>query len=183
MAIEIEKKYRLTEEQRARVSENLREINAEYKGEDFEENNIFQESVLSENPPILRIRKIAGKTLLTYKKRIQNEFAVKHQTEYETEVGDARATEKIIESIGFVKSLVYEKRRKMWRFKTVEIVFDELPFGSFMEIEGSITAIAEAEMLLDIEDYEVVHETYPQLTARLGKQNGDVIEARFVDSK
>ena len=179
MAIETEKKYRLTEDQRKQVLENLLDIDAEYKGEDFEENNIFQESVLSENPPILRIRKIAGKTILTYKKRLQNEFAVKQQTEYETEVSDAPATENIIKSIGFIKSLVYEKRRKTWRFKTVEIVLDELPFGYFMEIEGSITAIAEAEMLLDIEDYEVVHETYPQLTARSGKQSGDVIEARF----
>lgn len=182
MAIETEKKYRLTEEQRERVLENLREIKAEYKGEDFEENNIFQESVLSENPPILRIRKIAGKAILTYKKRIQNEFAVKQQTEYETEVSDAHAAKKIIENLGFVKSLVYEKQRKTWLFKTVEIVLDELPFGDFMEIEGSMTAIAEAEMLLEAEDFEVVHETYPQLTARSGKQSGDVIEARFIKS-
>ena len=179
MAIETEKKYRLTEEQRERILKNLQEIKAEYEGEDFEENNIFQESVLSENPPILRIRKIAGKAVLTYKQRIQNEFAVKQQTEYETEVGDAHATEKIIESVGFIKSLVYEKRRKTWRFRKVEIVLDELPFGYFMEIEGSMTAIAEAEMFLEAEDFEVVHETYPQLTARSGKQNGEVIEARF----
>ncbi len=179
MAIETEKKYRLTEKQRERVLENLQEINAEYEGEDFEENNIFQENVLSENPPILRIRKIAGKALLTYKKRIQNEFAVKQQTEYETEVSDAHATGKIIEGLGFVKSLVYEKRRKTWRFKMVEIVLDELPFGLFMEIEGSITAIAEAEMFLDAEDFVVEHETYPQLTGSLVKQNGEVIEAKF----
>jgi hypothetical protein len=48
-----------------------------------------------------------------------------------------------------------------------------------MEIEGAITAIKEAEMLLGIEDLETEHETYPRLTARLGKQVGDKIEARF----
>lgn len=179
MAIETEKKYRLSEDQRETILENLLEINAEYKGEVFEENSIFQERKLSETPPILRIRKIGDKTIFTYKKRVQNDFAVKQQIEYETEVGDADATEKIIESLGFVKMLVYEKRRKIWHFRQVEIVLDELPFGLFMEIEGSITAIAEAEMFLDAEDFEVEHETYPRLTARLGKQNGNMIESRF----
>lgn len=179
MAIEIEKKYRLTDEQRKHVLENLREMGAEYKGEDFEENSIFQSDFLVEDGGVLRIRKTVGKTILTYKKRIRNELAVKQQIEYETEVGDAEAIEKIIENLGCEKTLLYEKQRKTWHFREVEIVIDELPFGSFMEIEGSVTAIAEAEMLLDMEDFEVEHQTYPRLTAKLGKQNGNVIEARF----
>src|SRR5687768_9837612 len=179
MAIEIEKKYRLTDELREQVLENLKEISAEYKGEDFEENSIYQGDFLVETGSVLRIRKTGDKTILTYKKRIRNEFAVKQQIEYETEVGDADAIEKIIENLGCVKTLVYEKRRKTWRFRRVEIVLDELPFGSFMEIEGSITAIAEAEMFLGAEDFEVEHETYPGLTGKLGKQIGGVIEARF----
>ena len=40
-------------------------------------------------------------------------------------------------------------------------------------------SIKEAEMILGIEDLEVEHETYPRLTARLGKQVGGIIEARF----
>lgn len=179
MAIEIEKKYRLTGKQRVQVLENLQEIRADYEGEVFEENSIFQSDFLVESGGVLRIRKIADKTILTYKKRIRNEFAIKQQIEYETEVGDAKMIEKIVENLGCVKVLVYEKRRATWHFRKVEIVVDELPFGSFMEIEGSITAIAEAEMLLDIEDFEVEHETYPSLTGKLGKQNGKVIEARF----
>ncbi len=81
--------------------------------------------------------------------------------------------------MGLVKNLVYEKRRKTYKFRDVEIVLDELPFGFFMEIEGSFTAIAEAEMFIGAEDFEIEHETYPRLTARLGKQNGDAVEARF----
>ena len=180
MTIEIEKKYRLTERQRKQVLENLKEINAEYKGEVFEENSIFQSDFLVESGGVLRIRKTAGKTILTYKKRIRNEFAVKQQIEYETEISDAEMIEKIVENLGCVKTLVYEKRRQTWHFRKVEIVLDELPFGSFMEIEGSVTAIAEAEILLDMEDFEVEHETYPGLTGKLGKLNGKVIEARFV---
>jgi hypothetical protein len=48
-----------------------------------------------------------------------------------------------------------------------------------MEIEGSLTGIKEAEMLLGIEDLETEHETYPRLTAQLGKKTGSMIESRF----
>jgi hypothetical protein len=61
----------------------------------------------------------------------------------------------------------------------VEIVIDDLPFGLYLEIEGSVTAIKEAEMLLDLDELEAEHKTYPILTSELGIKNGDVIEARF----
>jgi adenylate cyclase class 2 len=173
------KKYRLTEQQFNEIADELKEIGAEFIGEDFEENSIYGGAGLSENNAILRIRKTQNKTILTYKKRIQNDFSVKQQIEHETEVADSEAIEKIVEGLGLKKNLVYEKRRKTWKFRRVEIVLDELPFGFFMEIEGSFTAIAEAEMFIGAEDFETEHETYPRLTAKLGKQNGSVTEARF----
>lgn len=179
MAIEIEKKYRLSDEQREMILENLQEIGAEFVGEDFEENNIYGGGILEEQTAVLRIRKTQDKTFLTYKRRIAGEFAIKQQTEYETAVENADEMEKIVESLGLTKVLIYEKRRKTWRFRQVEIVLDELPFGNFMEIEGAITAIGEAEMFLDAEDFEVEHETYPRLTARLGKNVSGVIIAEF----
>ncbi|HEX9962347.1 MAG TPA: class IV adenylate cyclase [Pyrinomonadaceae bacterium] len=179
MAIEIEKKYRLTAAQCERISLALAEIGAEFQGVDFEENTLYRGGVLDEKNAVLRVRKIADKTILTYKRRIQNEFDVKQQIEHETEIADAGEIENIIENLGFTASLVYEKRRRTWRFRQVEIVLDELPFGLFMEIEGSITAIAEAEMFLEAEAFEVEHETYPRLTAKFGKKNGALTEARF----
>lgn len=179
MAIETEKKYRLSEEQFKRIADELNEIGAEFVGEDFEENLIFGGGILSEQNAILRIRKTQDKTILTYKKRIRNEFAVKQQIEHETEVADFEAIEKIVESLGLMKNLVYEKRRRTWKFKETEIVLDELPFGVFMEIEGSVTAIAETETMLGAEDFETEHETYPHLTAQFGKKSGNTFEARF----
>ena len=179
MAIETEKKYRLSEAQFNQIADELKEIGAKFIGEDFEENMIFGGGILAEQQAILRIRKTQNKTILTYKKRIQNEFAVKQQIEHETEVADFEAMEKIVESLGLIKNLVYEKRRKTWKFKNAEIVLDELPFGLFMEIEGSVTEIAEAEMYIGAEEFETEHETYPRLTAQLGKKNGKCIEARF----
>ena len=179
MAIEIEKKYRLSEAQKSFVLNSLQEVEAEFVGEDFEENSLYHGGILIETNAILRVRKTQDKTILTYKQRIHNEFNIKQQIEHETEVSNADELEKIIENLGFAKVLVYEKRRQIWHFRSVEIVLDELPFGSFMEIEGAITAIAEAEMFLDIEDFETEHQTYPALTAKFGKKIGNVIEARF----
>lgn len=179
MAIETEKKYCLSEAQFKQIADELNGIEAEFVGEDFEENLIFSGGILGEKNAILRIRKTQDKTILTYKKRIQNEFDVKQQIEHETEVADFEAIEKIVESLGLIKSLVYEKRRRTWNFKETEIVLDELPFGFFMEIEGSVTAIAETEMLIGAESFETEHETYPRLTAQFGERNGDTFEARF----
>ena len=179
MAIETEKKYRLTEGQKQFVLNALEDLQSEYKGEDFEENTIFGGNGLEEKRAILRVRKTQNKTILTFKRQIQNEYAVKQRIEYETEVADAEELNKIIESLGYAPRLVYEKRRRTWHFRSVEIVLDELPFGDFMEIEGSVTAIAEAEMFLEIEDFQEEPETYPHLTMKLGALSGDLIEARF----
>jgi adenylate cyclase, class 2 len=179
MAIETEKKYRLTKEQYEQIRAALEDFGAEFTGEDFEENTLYGGDALDEQRAVLRVRRVDAKTVLTYKRRIQNNLDIKQQIEHETEVKDAAALANIIESLGFAPRLVYEKRRKTWKFRQAEVVLDELPFGLFMEIEGSITAIAEAEMLLEAEDFAVEHETYPNLTGKFGAQNDGIVEARF----
>jgi adenylate cyclase class 2 len=87
--------------------------------------------------------------------------------------------ESIIEKLGYKLSVIYEKHRKTWHFRDVEIVLDELPFGLYMEIEGTIEAIEEAEKLLDIHDLEPEPRGYPRLTVKYGKLVGEVSEARF----
>jgi adenylate cyclase class IV len=116
---------------------------------------------------------------LTFKKRVENLSDAKQQIEIESEVSDARAVAEILAQLDVMPRLIYEKRRRTYRLKDAEIVMDELPFGLFAEIEGSILSIKETEMILGMEDLEVEHETYPRLTARLGKSVGGIIEARF----
>ena len=179
MAIEIEKKFRLSDDRREQILANLEGLGAQFVSEDFEENTLYGGGILDEKRAVLRVRKIGNKTVLTYKERVENNSDIKHQTEFETIVESAEEIENIIAHLGFTKALVYEKRRKTWRLRDIEIMLDELPFGLYMEIEGSITAIAEAEMLLDAENFETEHETYPHLTNRFGVKKEFVIEARF----
>lgn len=179
MSFEIEKKYRLTAERRSEIIAELEESNAVFEGREFEENTIYSNEQLRATGSILRIRKTDGRSLLTFKRRVENAFDVKQQIEHETEVANVEAVEAIIAELGLTRVLVYEKYRDTWKFRSVEVVIDELPFGQYMEIEGSITSIKEAEVLLDIEDLETEHETYPRLTAKLGVKNGGIVESRF----
>jgi adenylate cyclase class 2 len=183
MSIEIEKKYRLTEELKADVGIALKEFGAEFVGEDIEENTIFSSDELFEKNAVVRIRRMPDRSVLTFKQRLANTSDAKRQIEYESDISDAEALRSIIESIGLKAAIVYEKRRKTYKFRSVEVVLDELPFGQFMEIEGPLSAIAEAEMLLGIDELEVEHETYPRLAVKYGIRNGDVIESRFAKSE
>lgn len=177
--IEIEKKYRLNDEQRERVLERLRDAGTEDHGEEFEENTIYGGGALKRGTSVLRLRRVGSRTLLTYKERFPHASAVKRQREDETAVDNATAMALILDALGFKPVLVYEKRRRTWSLGPAEVVIDELPFGWFMEIEGSEKEIDAAEETLGIQDLPVEHDTYPQLTERLGERVGEVVEARF----
>lgn len=179
MAVETEKKYRLTESERDRIAARLTKIGARFKGEDFEENILFGGGLLQFKSAVLRVRKIGRRAILTYKRREPSETAIKRQIEYETEVGDAETIGEILKNLGYRPALVYEKRRRTWILGEAEIVLDELPFGLFMEIEAEPEAISAIEKKLEIENLPAVMETYPLLAERNGERRGDMIEARF----
>jgi adenylate cyclase class 2 len=177
--IEIEKKYRLTAEQRDRVLRRLPEVGAEDRGEEFEENTIYGGGSLKLGISVLRLRRVGKKALLTYKERLADASPVKRQREDETAVDDPAAMALILDALGFKPVLVYEKRRRTWSLGRTEVVIDELPFGLFMEVEGDEQDIYEAEQTLEIDGLPAEHDTYPHLTEKHGQRLGDVIEARF----
>ena len=179
MAIEIEKKYRLTNQQRTDLTRRLGEIGAQYWGEDFEENTLYEGGPIDFNRSVLRLRRARDTATLTYKERLTVNSDAKHQREEETKIGNPDAMESILEAIGFSARVVYEKRRQTWQIDDTEVVVDELPFGLFLEIEGSEEGIATVEEKLGMSKLEVEPATYPQLTRRLGTRKGNMIEARF----
>src|SRR5438876_9998349 len=119
MAIEIEKKYRLNKKRLVELTAKLGELGAKFAYETFEENYLHRGGVLDERNSVLRLRKTAEKTLLTYKERVESFTDFKHQIEFETEVSDVEATEGIIEKLGYRLSLIYEKHRKSWHLGNV----------------------------------------------------------------
>ena len=182
MPVEIEKKYRLNKKQREAIGRRLRGLGASPGDVEFEENTIYRGGRLDLGGCALRLRRVNGRALLTFKQRFPSKSPIKHQREEETEVTDANAMAAILRSLEFRPALVYEKRRVRWNLGNAEIALDELPFGLFMEIEGSEKEIARVEKLLEAEALPAVIETYPSLTAQLGIKRGGVIEARFARS-
>ena len=181
MAIETEKKYRLTKRQRDSLLRRLPEIGAKLQGEEFEENTLYSGAGIEAGVSVLRLRRVGDQAFLTYKKRFPDSAEIKRQRENETRVDDPDAVNAILDGLGYRPALVYEKRRQTWALDASEIAIDELPFGLFMEIEGSERDILSAERKISLKGLQAEHATYPQLTRELGKRNGKLIEARFKD--
>jgi adenylate cyclase class 2 len=183
MPIEIEKKYRLTKKQREEVLQRLPKIGAKRKGDEFEVNTLYAGENLDMGRAVLRLRRVGKRGILTYKERFPTRSDIRFHREDETRVDDPDAMELILSALGFRAALVYEKRRETWTVGKTEIVIDELPFGLFMEIEGTEQSIGEVESNLAIERLRSETATYPQLTLRHGTDYGGVIEARFPEEQ
>jgi adenylate cyclase class 2 len=183
MPVEIEKKYRLSKKQREEVLRRLPKIGAKRQGEDFEVNTLYAGDTLELGRSILRLRRIGKRGILTFKERFPTRSIIKHQREDETRVSDPNAMELILEALGFTPALVYEKRRETWRLGKTEIVIDELPFGLFMEIEGTEQGIRDVESKLAIKRLRSETATYPQLSLKHGTDSDGLIESRFREEK
>lgn len=183
MAVEIEKKYRLTPTQWAMVRVRLGASEAVFARDEFEENTLYAGGTLDTQRAALRVRRVGERTILTYKERFPTASGIKEQREDETEVADAQALTGILEGLGYRPSLVYEKRRSTWHWGAAEIVLDELPFGFYAEIEGTEEIIRQTESVLGLDEAETEHATYPHLTAQYGTHENAMIAARFVGSR
>jgi predicted adenylyl cyclase CyaB len=178
--IEIEKKYRLTKSQRRAVEQRMREMSLVPGELEHEENTIYRGGILERPGCALRLRRVNGRAILTFKQRRPSKSAIKYQDENEVVVADADAMAAILAELGFRPGLIYEKRRTRWQVGRAKVVIDELPFGLFMEVEASVKEIKRVEKLIDAENLPAVMETYPSLTREFGENRRGVVEARFV---
>jgi adenylate cyclase class 2 len=139
----------------------------------YEENLLFDtpDQQLAQQGHLLRLRR-DRRNLITYKEpRSHNDPDFKVRHEYEVEVSDFAQARAIFEKLGFFPSLRFEKYRETFAYQGAEIVLDEVPVGTFMEIEGTrdlIRTIA-ATLGLDFETrvlagysdiFEAVRTTY-----------------------
>ena len=61
----------------------------------------------------------------------------KVREELEMEVADFDTAVLIFQRLGFAPVQVYEKYRETFQLGDVEVVLDEMPYGNFVELEGS----------------------------------------------
>ncbi len=87
----------------------------------------------------------------------------KVRDEFETVVKDPQALERILTSLEFIPALRIQKHRESYRLDGVSIEIDTLPFGVFVELEGSSAAIEQVREKLDLQSHTPVTEGYHTL--------------------
>lgn len=85
---------------------------------------------------VLRLRSDTS-TILTFKGHSDLIDGVFSRIELETTIGDLETGKRILEALGYVQFLVYEKYRAIYEINDCHVMLDELPYGDFVEIEGS----------------------------------------------
>lgn len=110
----------------------------------YEKNTVYDDDQqsLKNSFRLIRLRQ-DEKIKLTYKGEppVQIESDVKVREEIELEIADFEKMEQIIGRLGYQPAIVYEKYRETFDLDGVEVVLDELPYGNFVELEGSESAI------------------------------------------
>ena len=125
---------------------------------------------------MLRLRRTPGMCTLTYKGPRRVEGGIKVREERETVVAEAEETHAILTALGYRPVFRYQKYRESWSHRGQEIVLDEIPVGTFVEIEGDAAGIREvtAELGLDPADY--MADSYVSMFFAQGGQGDMVFE-------
>lgn len=131
----------------------------------FESNQLFDyaDSRIGKRDSALRLRFVGDQAWLTYKGPNHGSGKIKQRRESETFLGDGRAMEAILESLGLEVRFRYEKYRATFRLGEAEVSCDETPIGAFLEIEGSPEEIAATAELLSLDMKEAMSLSYPRL--------------------
>ena len=116
----------------------------------------------------LRVRRYAGRCLLTWKGARVADPRLKVRPERETEVADPEALEAILEALGYAPVLRMEKRRAIWERAGLEACLDRTPFGCFLELEGEREAIQAAMAELGLDPGQIETRSYAVLFSEQG---------------
>lgn len=84
---------------------------------------------------VLRLRQDKV-TRLTYKGPARGLEGVRLRQEIEFEVSDFEAARALLEGLGYEVVMIYEKYRTAYDLEGTEVSLDELPYGTFVEVEG-----------------------------------------------
>lgn len=112
---------------------------------------------------VLRLRSDTN-TILTFKGHSDLIDGVFSRIELETTIGDLETGKRILEALGYVQFLVYEKYRAIYEINDCHVMLDELPYGDFVEIEGpNVSDIRKTALHLGLDFESAVGAGYVRL--------------------
>ena len=91
---------------------------------------------LSNRAQVLRLRQ-DDQAILTFKSPGEIVDGVISRTELEVVVSNFQSTRAILEALGFQVFMTYEKYRQNFQLNGLVASVDEMPYGNFIELEGS----------------------------------------------
>jgi adenylate cyclase class 2 len=173
--VETEIKLRMDDAERARDA--VRALGARLVRErHFEDNLLVDDAAgsLAAAGKALRLRRVAGAAVLTFKGPRQGSAAMKSRPEIEASIPEPDTFEAILGGLGYRKVFRYQKYRETYAWKDVEIVVDETPVGTFLEIEGEENAINAAAHALGRGPQDYLTASYATLFFAAGG-HGDMV--------
>lgn len=131
----------------------------------FESNDLFDDADrrLSDQGRTIRLRRAAGRAILTFKGVARFQAGIKTREERETDVSDPGEMEAILAGLGLVPRFRYEKYREEWSLEGCAIALDETPIGTFVEVEGAPPAIRKVLVMLDLDFAAALPYSYARL--------------------
>lgn len=120
---------------------------------------------------VLRLRQDQQATL-TYKAGARIENGISTRVEAEVVVDDFDVMDAILRRLGYKVALIYEKYRTTYTLGAAEIALDEMPFGSFSEIEADADVIESLVMRLGLENQPRMAASYTEIFANVKARLG-----------
>lgn len=165
MAIEVELKF--LDVDHSSLRDRLRTVRAKRISGYFEKNIVLDDlgRTLYKRSALLRLRQ-AGKTTMTVKRiptLISDESKVKVYEEYQSEITNYDEMISCLHILGYDPVFRYEKFREKWEFMDCLICVDTLPFGNYVEIEGTEQNILNCALELGLDIKSSSKKTYHEL--------------------
>ncbi|MDO8610571.1 MAG: nucleoside monophosphate kinase [bacterium] len=162
--LEIEKKYLVKKSEVELIEKKCLEIFLPQISHQYEKNQNFdRDGIFEKDDARLRLRtKIKDLNSnvknfeFTYKKRLGIEKGIKKETELNYNFTSDQPSENLLsifQIIGLTERDSYERRRKTFSNKDVQLTVDEFPFGYIAEIEGEEEKVLEYEKLLNMGNF------------------------------
>ena len=161
--LEIEKKYLIKKSGVDLIEKKCLELSLPLVSHQYEKNQNFdRDGIFEKDDARLRLRtKIKDLNShvknfeFTYKKRLGIENDIKKETELNYNFTSDQSSENLFSIfllVGLSERDSYERIRKTFANKKIQLTIDEFPFGYIAELEGDEHYVLEYEKLLNMED-------------------------------
>jgi len=131
---------------------------------------------LGERAQVLRLRQ-DDQSILTFKSPGKIVDGVISRTELEVIVSDFQTTRGILEALGFQVFMTYEKYRQNFKLNDLVASVDELPYGNFIELEGSSPEhVRSTAALLGLDWEQRINLSYTALLGLFNQNSGHTFQ-------